>query len=139
MSDSSEPDLVFYDGECGLCHGTVRFLLARDRDGSRFRFAPLQGPTFASVIPDDLRRSLPDSFVLRAADGGVFVRSAAASRALRRLPAPWSIAGRLLAALPRSIADRLYDRIARSRKAIAAKPEGRCPIVAPALRGRFLD
>ena len=37
------PDLLFYDGTCGLCHRAVTFALARDPDGSRFRFAALQG------------------------------------------------------------------------------------------------
>jgi len=139
MSASSDPDLVFYDGDCGLCHGIVRFLLARDADGSRFRFAPLHGATFVAMVPAGVPPSLPDSFVLRAADGGVFVRSAAAARALRRLPAPWALAGRVLAALPHPLADGLYDRIARARRKLAAAPGGRCPVVAPELRGRFLD
>ena len=32
--------IVFFDGSCGLCHGLVRFLLARDR-ARWFRFAAL--------------------------------------------------------------------------------------------------
>ncbi|MEZ6020031.1 MAG: DCC1-like thiol-disulfide oxidoreductase family protein [Planctomycetota bacterium] len=39
---AQSPDLVLYDGECGLCHGAVRFLLAEDTT-ARFRLAPLQG------------------------------------------------------------------------------------------------
>ena len=42
-SESSGP-VLFFDGECGLCHRLVRFLLRLDRVG-RLRFAPLQGPT----------------------------------------------------------------------------------------------
>ncbi|HEY8944686.1 MAG TPA: hypothetical protein VIM73_10510, partial [Polyangiaceae bacterium] len=34
------PERVYYDGQCGLCHGAVRLLLAEDRDGSAFRFSP---------------------------------------------------------------------------------------------------
>src|SRR5579885_2416758 len=39
------PELIFYDGHCGLCHGFVKFALARDREGARFRFAPLPEQT----------------------------------------------------------------------------------------------
>ena len=35
--------VVLYDGECGLCHRSVKFLLARDR--KQLWYAPLQGET----------------------------------------------------------------------------------------------
>ena len=36
--------LILYDGTCGLCHRSIRFLLERDSD-HHFLFAPLQGET----------------------------------------------------------------------------------------------
>ena len=36
--------VLFFDGECGLCHRLVRLLLRLDRQ-ARLRFAPLQGNT----------------------------------------------------------------------------------------------
>ncbi len=36
---------VLYDGECGLCHRSVKFLLKRDRH--QLWYAPLQGETAA--------------------------------------------------------------------------------------------
>ena len=38
--------LVFFDGVCALCDGSVRFLIGEDRTGL-LRFAPLQGETAA--------------------------------------------------------------------------------------------
>ena len=35
------PAVILYDGVCGFCDRTVRFVLQRDPD-ARFRFAPLQ-------------------------------------------------------------------------------------------------
>ena len=52
---------LFYDGECGLCHAAVRFVLAEDRDGQGFRFAPLASESFARLAPAELRATLPDS------------------------------------------------------------------------------
>ena len=36
-----EPMLVFFDGDCAMCHRSIRFLLRRSRVES-FRFVPLQ-------------------------------------------------------------------------------------------------
>lgn len=44
-------DLVFYDGECGLCDHVVQLLLKVDRH-KRFVFAPLQGSTAAILLKD---------------------------------------------------------------------------------------
>ena len=70
-------EILFYDGHCGMCHGFVRFLLEKDRAGA-FVFAPLQGDTFAATVPEPERAKLPDSMVIRTADGRLLVRSAAA-------------------------------------------------------------
>ena len=40
------PERLFYDGSCALCHWAVRFVLARDREGRAFRFAPLDSDAY---------------------------------------------------------------------------------------------
>ena len=70
-------DLLFYDGACGLCHRIVRFTVARDRDGSRFRYAPLAGATFRETFAPPVAAALPDSIVIRTAAGRTLVRAAA--------------------------------------------------------------
>jgi predicted DCC family thiol-disulfide oxidoreductase YuxK len=132
-------DLVFYDGGCGLCHGFVKFLLARDRDGSLFRFAPLQGATFARTVPEDRRGTLPDSVVLRTPDGDLLIRTTAVVRALCRLAGAWRTVGRIVAVVPRPLADWAYDRVASIRKALFRRPPDACPVVPAELRARFLD
>ena len=131
-------DLLFYDGACGLCHHTVTFVLARDLDGSRFRFAPLQGPTFSATFAEDQRAGFPDSIVLKTADGRTLVRSAAALEIGDRLGGGWRALARLVSLFPRWLLDWGYDGIARVRKRIFATPEGACPLLPPELRGRFL-
>ncbi|HEU5321633.1 MAG TPA: DCC1-like thiol-disulfide oxidoreductase family protein, partial [Methylomirabilota bacterium] len=126
------PAVVFYDGTCGLCHRFVRFLLAEDRDAA-FRFAPLGGETFMTAVPDARRRGLPDSVVIRTADGRLLSRSAAVVWVLQRLGGVWRLAGALLAALPTGLADRLYDALARRRRSLFRAPTEACPLVAPDL------
>jgi predicted DCC family thiol-disulfide oxidoreductase YuxK len=128
---------IFYDGECGLCHRWVRFALARDRGRELFRFAPLQGPTFAAEVTDTERRELPDSLAVRTSDGRLLVRSAAMLHVLRRTGGAWAVVAALLGVLPSALADWGYDRIAGVRKRWSAPPAGLCPLVPPELARRF--
>src|SRR5208337_2548232 len=77
------PEMLFYDGHCALCHETVKFVLKHDRSGSRFRFAPLQGPTFQSRVRPEERAGMPDSMVVLTDEGSLLVRSDALIHILR--------------------------------------------------------
>ena len=132
------PEIAFYDGECGLCHGFVRLCLSEDRDGGSFSFAPLQGPTFEERVAPEVRANVPDSFVLQRTDGTVLVRSSATAHILCGLGGYWRILGRLLFLIPRPLRNLAYDTVARFRKRLFAKPEGLCPIVPQHLSRRFL-
>ncbi|MBK7874474.1 MAG: DUF393 domain-containing protein [Planctomycetes bacterium] len=119
---------LYYDGACGLCQRAVRFVLAEDPDGRAFRFAPLQGETFARAVAPDVRATLPDSVVIVAADGRVLVKSAAVVHLLRRLGGYWRALGEFLALVPRPVRDAGYDGIARVRKRLFAAPKELCPL-----------
>jgi predicted DCC family thiol-disulfide oxidoreductase YuxK len=127
---------IFYDGGCGLCHGAVRFLARRDRAG-RFRFAPLGGETFVALVPPAARRRLPDSLVLMAEDGGLYVRSAAVLRALREVGGGWALAARAGSLVPAGARDAVYDAVARVRRRLFARPRQSCPVLPPDLAKRF--
>lgn len=131
------PDTVFYDGGCALCHGSVVFLLARDRDGSRFRFAPIGGARFRADLSEAERAGLPDAIAVRTADGRLLVRSAAALRLGERLGGAHRVFARVLALVPARLRDALYDAIARSRYRVFGRKDEACPVIAPELRGRF--
>jgi predicted DCC family thiol-disulfide oxidoreductase YuxK len=128
---------LFYDGDCGLCHRWVLFTLKRERGRELFRFAPLQGPTFAALVPEAERRDLPDSIVVRTDSGALLVRSAATLRVLERIGGVWGFLGRLLRVFPRPLRDWGYDRVAAVRKKLFAQPATACPLVPPALSRRF--
>lgn len=134
----SAHDLVFYDGGCGLCHRAVKFFVRRDSDGSRFRFAPLGGTTFAAEIDEEVARDLPDSIVVVTAAGDVIVRSRAALHLFRRLGFGWRVIGGILSIFPRVLLDAGYDFIASIRFSLFKRPSEACPILPPELRNRFL-
>src|SRR5262245_13622509 len=112
----SETVRVFYDGSCGLCHRTARFLVARDAR-ARLRFAPLGGTTFHAETAPHERADLPDSLAVRRAPGApLLVRSRAVAAALRELPGAWGRVGALLGAIPAPLADLGYRAVAASRR-----------------------
>lgn len=129
--------MVFYDGACGLCHRTVRFAIARDRDGSRFRFAALGGETFRRLVPEPARAGLPDSIVVLTPDGSLLTRSGAVVHILERIGGSWRLPAGLLGLVPRGIRDLGYDGIARVRYRLFSKPTDACPVTPPELRARF--
>jgi predicted DCC family thiol-disulfide oxidoreductase YuxK len=139
MDNEKQPELLFYDGGCGLCHRAVRFALWADTKGRAFRFAPLGGATFDALVAPDDRQRLPDSLVVRTRDGRLFTRSTGALYVLRRLGSGWRALAFLLSLVPRPIRDAAYDFIARIRFRLFAKPRDVCPVVAAPLRDRFLS
>jgi predicted DCC family thiol-disulfide oxidoreductase YuxK len=130
-------ELLFYDGHCGLCHRMVRFLLAEDRTGTAFRFCPLDSETFRNAVAESDRLGLPDSLVLRTAEGTLLTRSAAVIHILKRLGGVWRLVGGLGACIPRKLGDRIYDGIAAIRHRLFRTPDSTCPLVPQSLRARF--
>lgn len=132
--------LLLYDGTCGFCAASVRFLLRHDRAG-RLRFAPLQGRTAAVLRAAHPELEQADSVVwVEPADAGpgrAFTRSDAVLHAARYLGGRWHLArvGRLL---PRALRDAAYDLVARHRHRLTAGGPA-CLVPPPDLRARFLD
>lgn len=129
--------IVLYDGACGFCDRTVRWILHRDRRGT-FHFAALQSEAGRSLLT---RAGLPvdrlDTLVLvDDATGAVSLRSTAALEIARRLPR-WRLVAPLLRLVPRSVRDAAYDLVARHRYRIAGTVDA-CPIPPPEWRDRFL-
>lgn len=131
------PEMLFYDGHCGLCHGAVKFVVKRDRAGRAFRFAPLQGPTFEARVPAERRAALPDSIVVLTNEGVLVARSDAVLHILGRLGGGWKILAGAGRVIPRVLRDAAYDFIARVRYGIFGTRDDFCPILPPDLRARF--
>jgi predicted DCC family thiol-disulfide oxidoreductase YuxK len=127
--------IVLYDGTCGLCSKSVRWILRHERD-HELRFAPLQGSTAGELrakhpeIPVEL-----DSVVLVDADR-VFLRSKTFLHVARHLRAPWRI-GYYLRWFPAVVLDLGYRVIARLRYRIWGRADA-CEIPSPENRARFL-
>lgn len=128
---------LFYDGSCALCHGAVRFVLARDPEGRAFRFAPLDSPAFRAVASDEARASLPDSLVLATDDGRLLTRSDAVLHLLGRLGGGWRVLAGFGRVVPKGLRDAAYDLVARVRYRFFGRKDDACPVIPPGLRSRF--
>ena len=128
------PETIFYDGECGLCHRAVRFVLSEDLTG-RFHFAPLQGEAFKPFEAEAKKHG--DTMFLARPDGSLLARSDAWVEILRGVGGGWRVLGQALGLLPSSLRDLVYDGIARIRKSIFAAPKSACPMLPPHLIERF--
>jgi predicted DCC family thiol-disulfide oxidoreductase YuxK len=130
-------ETLFYDGRCGLCHRAVRFLLAEDRRGEAFRFAPLDGELFRATVTEERRAALPDSLIVLTAEGELLSRSSAVFYVMRRLGGVWRVVALIGQLIPGAWLDGLYDAVARMRYRLFRKPESSCPILPGRLRSRF--
>jgi predicted DCC family thiol-disulfide oxidoreductase YuxK len=127
--------ILLYDGVCGLCARSVRFILRHERDHD-LQFAPLQGDTAAALRAQHPRIPTQLSTVVLVADGRVHLRSKAFFYSARHLRAPW----RWLHAfrwIPGFLPDIGYRIVAALRYRIFGKKD-QCEIPAPDERARFL-
>jgi predicted DCC family thiol-disulfide oxidoreductase YuxK len=127
---------MLFDGECVLCSGTVRFVLAHER-APTLLFATTQSETGRALAArHDLSAADLDRTFALIEDGTVHLRSAAALRVAAHLRAPWRwlVALRLV---PRPVRDAGYTALARRRYILFGRREA-CFLPEPAQRHRFL-
>jgi predicted DCC family thiol-disulfide oxidoreductase YuxK len=135
--------LVVFDGHCGFCNGSVRWLIRRDQ-GDRLRFAALDSTKVAEVLARHSLSGLelPTGTLVVVVDAGraaesVLLRSDAVAALLRELPMPWRWMGMALKWIPRPLRDLGYRLVARWRHRISGRLES-CPLPASEDRARFL-
>ena len=133
------PAVIFYDGVCGLCDRTVRFVLRRDHAG-RFRFATLQSDYAAAALARHGRDATDlDSVCLLLDPDGPGERLLAKSDAVFAILDGLGGVWRLAAAarwLPRAWRDAAYDALANRRYRWFGRFD-QCPIPSPELRARL--
>jgi predicted DCC family thiol-disulfide oxidoreductase YuxK len=132
--------LFLYDGVCGLCNRSLRFVIRRLR-GDTFRFASIQSAVGREVLlrhgkdPD----ALVSLFVVSDYQGQerLYERSEAALLIAHHFRYPWKM---LLAVrvLPRFVRDWFYDRLAANRYRLFGKFDT-CPVPDPRHRALFID
>ena len=132
-----EPDrpIIFFDGVCNLCTGSVKFVLKRDKKEA-FLFSSLQSEFAKQTLSKFGRTTELSSFILLE-NGKIYDRSSAALRVSQRLTAPWpALSGFLV--IPKFIRDAVYDFIARHRYQWFGKQDS-CMIPTAEIKARFVN
>ena len=133
---ATRPEYIFYDGNCALCHGWVRFVLAED-SGKTFRLSPLQGERFLLRAKQENFSLRSDSVVVLTEDEEFLVRSEAMLYVLRSLGGLWLVLAVVAGVIPRRIRDWCYDRVASVRLRIFGTSKNVCPMMPEQLKERF--
>jgi predicted DCC family thiol-disulfide oxidoreductase YuxK len=136
MDGNPQVITVFYDGQCGLCHRAVQFLLKRDPEGEKFRYAALQGETATTLLA--ALSPVPDSMVVHTPNQTLLTQGDAALHLARALGGLWAVLGVIGRILPRFIRNILYDGIAARRYRWFGERDESCPLLAPDQRDLFL-
>ena len=133
--DSLGPVLL-YDGECGFCARSVRFVLDHNSAGN-IKFAALQSEFGGRVCAEHGIDATELSSLVFIDKGKAYQRSAASSRVASHLDWPYR-AGAAARIVPRFISDGVYNLIAKHRHRLMPTPEA-CQIPTPDESARFLS
>lgn len=122
LAPGDDRDVLFLDGDCGLCHRLATFI---DR-----RLAPGKNLAYRPILSDDAQRIIATFPVkLRSADsvylirnGKPYMRSAAGIRALLYMKWPWKMWYPVLWLVPLPARNLAYRFIARFRHRIFKPP-----------------
>jgi predicted DCC family thiol-disulfide oxidoreductase YuxK len=127
--------LIIFDGECVFCSGWVQFALRHDKR-QHYRFLAAQSPLGAALYRhyglDD--RDYETNILIE--NGRAYFKSDGSIRMVSRLGFPWSLVS-VFRILPRALADRIYEFIARNRLRIAGRRTS-CFVPLAQDRSRFL-
>ena len=126
-------NIIFYDGDCGLCTRSVQFILKFERN-QKLQFTSLQSAFSKKVVSDfNLKNDFEES-ILFYRDGKLFSKSKAVLRIIPFLR--WYFYPTLIFWLiPNFIRDFVYDLIARNRKRFSNV----CDLSSSENSHRFLD
>lgn len=132
----SKKPLIFYDGDCGFCNGSVRFVLDHELEPTTL-FAPIQGETAEMVLK---KSSLPPDIGKRTMilyeNGKFLLRAQAVLRAMELMGGGWAKLSRALRLIPAPLSNGAYRIIAAMRKDLPAGQS--CAMLPPEQRKRFL-
>lgn len=113
MNLKKSQNIIYFDGECGLCDFFVQYIYTRDKDKT-FLFAPLQGKTATRNLPKKYREELRTVVLETHGHASLRTKSTAALKILSQLPYHGWL--KIFLWVPRPIRDFGYDIISKTRK-----------------------
>ena len=132
--------IVFFDGVCNLCQGSIRYLIKNDKKGV-LKFASLQGDYAKDFIDQkDFVDQTEIHFMqsIMFFDGKNLYKKSTAVLKLSSLIGSWHQLLLLGYIIPRFLRDGLYNIVAKNRYRWFGKKD-QCMLPSKELENRFLD
>jgi predicted DCC family thiol-disulfide oxidoreductase YuxK len=126
-------DVVLFDGVCGLCNRSVKFLLKKERKHDLI-FSPLQSEFAKSQLN---KFNIKTDSIVYIHNNKVYTKSGAALRLCLRLKYLWPLMAVFLI-VPPFIRDFVYDYIAKNRITWFGTAEY-CEVMTPKIKERFVE
>ena len=128
--------IVFFDGVCNLCEGSVKFIIKRDKY-KKFRFVSFQSETGKKLLKKHhyINEKFDTLVLLKQAK--IFTKSTAVLLISKELNGLWKLLS-IFIFLPKFIRDPLYLFISNNRYKLFGKKDI-CWIPKPELKSRFLE
>ena len=126
--------IVFFDGVCNLCQGSVRYLIKHDKKGV-LKFASLQGNYAKDFVNETEIQSMQSIIFF---DGKILYKKSTAVLKLSSLLGGWHQLLLLGYILPRFVREWLYNIVAKNRYSWFGKKD-QCMLPSKGFENRFLD
>lgn len=131
---STRPDLiVFYDGSCGFCNRTVRFVIQNNPEKNIY-FAALQSDFTRAIFKENNWPPVDMNTFYFYEHGQLYGRSTAALHLLKYLR-KWYGFFRVFSIMPKGLRDGVYNVVAKRRHRLAS---GYCYVPTEEEQFRFL-
>jgi predicted DCC family thiol-disulfide oxidoreductase YuxK len=128
--------IVFFDGVCNLCNGTVQFLLKIDKH-QRLQFGSLQGESAKRILPTYQISPEKLSSIIFIHQNKVYTESSAVLEIFSVIGGPWTTLY-IFKLIPSYIRNGIYRIVARYRYKWFGKRSS-CRVPTPSERERFLN
>jgi len=128
--------ILFFDGHCNLCNGSVQWFLTHDKK-EVLRFASLQSDLAAELLPRAGVDPQELSSLVLLEDGIAYTKSDGALRTGALMGGWYRPLARLGQVFPRFLRDGVYDIIARNRYRWFGRQET-CWLPRPEWKARFV-
>ncbi|WP_434050959.1 MAG: DCC1-like thiol-disulfide oxidoreductase family protein [Roseibium sp.] len=131
---SDDTNLIVFDADCIFCSGFARFMASHDKQAD-FRFVSARSDLGRTLyIKHDLDPDALETNIV-ILDGRAYTKMASFAASMKSLGKPWSLLA-VVNLLPVSVANWIYDRIARNRYAFGKRS---CPLPSRELKDRLID
>lgn len=127
--------IVLFDGDCGLCSRSVKFILKKEKH-HHLLFSALQSKPGNEYLEQFQLKGKADSIVF-IKNNKTFIKSSAALRLCLELKGLWPLMMGFII-VPPFIRDAVYDYIAKNRIKWFGNADY-CEMMTPELRDRFLE